>query len=858
MKRFTRILAVLLALVLVMGSIPAEAASTSITVNSQSALNEALTSGKYTKVTLKVDDKATIKINDGKYSTIALYIKAGKATIENNAVFKSITVDDASVYTEKAVGNTIKVADKKITFNVAKGAEVKTLTLAKKNATDSVNVEGKVTTLKVSSKTTLSLVNNGTVGKLYTYKGGSVDISGASSAVTTVYVKKTSATISTDLPIKFYVYKAADITLKEGSEGTSVTGKEDDAVITVKNNSGKKVTVKEKDGSKTTVKAGESKTVGGDAASVPTTAPTPTPTAAPTATPTPTPTAAPTATPTPEVKKMVITQKELDAFTIAGDNVSSSTKASDISLSYFENGIEIAYLINVKEVKYSNGELAVKMYDDFEAGKEFFVKVGSETGSFKAASYNIEDVTRVELATAQVPVFEPTAIEFKYFDKNGIELTKKVAGSINIYNTESPFENVGDLVIKQETVDLIAFLTGDSVTFSDEGGTKLSLTLITGKDAAGKSIKVPGSGSIIAKKPQINSIVYTITKDDGVYLKSSEKNSVKHTIEIDDSTFNVFEALVYMSDGTTKTLPELYYTIESANQNKLLIVGDASSGGTLLYPLSTGSVEIAIKDENGKKINSIVLEVRGARKPQTITITSLNNKNKLNVNTVVDDKLILVATVKDQYGEVIEDPSLLVEQDERTVTSTGTVAPVSFSSGKAIIKATDVSLTGTGNAIALNITCVDNPSVKTRFDFMAKDVAYSLTEKYTEKAVVEGSKSIDTMLTLNTQENESTFVYLESSKDGFFVKEETGKLLTAAPTIKLTATDLGVASGVTVLCFTIRNGSKYISSSSSNIQIGSDNIEFIPITTGSKLPAGTYTIDFYQIKAGDSSSTITR
>nr|MCR5331837.1 hypothetical protein [Lachnospiraceae bacterium] len=422
MKRFTRILAVMLALVLVFGSIPAQAASSSTTVTTQSALNEALTNGKYTKITIKTSDKLTFKIGDAKYSKIDLYVKSAKATIENNAVFKSITVDDAATYTEKAVGNTIKVADKKLTLNVAKGAKVKTLTLAKKNATDSVNIEGEVITLKVSSKTNLSLVNNGTISKLYTYKGGELDISGTPSAKTKIYVKKTGAAIKSVTPVKLYVYKAADITLETGAEGTTVNGKEDGAVISLKNGSGKKVTITEADGSKTSVSVGKSVTVGGSASeTTPAPTATPVPTAVPTATPTPEPTATPT--PTPEVKKLTVSQKATNVITISGDSVKSDIEKEDIKITYKESGISVPYSISIDKISYADGTVTVSYFSDFTANRVYYVKIGNDESNFTAVSDTLADVARIVCTTSTVPVAEYTSLDFKYYDGNDIELT---------------------------------------------------------------------------------------------------------------------------------------------------------------------------------------------------------------------------------------------------------------------------------------------------------------------------------------------------------------------------------------------------------------------------------------------------
>ncbi|MBR4725516.1 MAG: hypothetical protein IK071_07025 [Lachnospiraceae bacterium] len=870
MKRFTRLLAVVLAFVLVFGSIPAAAASKSITVKTQSSLNSALTSGKYTKITIKTSDKISFKIGDGKYTKIELYVKAANATVENSAVFKKIVIDDASVFTEKAIGNTIKVANKKTTVNVAKGAEVKTLALAKKGGNNSVNVQGKITTFKLSSaKTTLNLVNNGTIKKLYVYKADStVKISGTPDTKTSVITKKAAedTTIKSESPIKITLYADADVTLQEGAEGSSVTTKAADLNVSVVNDSKKKITVTD-NGTKKSVAAGKSLSIG-EAAT-----PTQAPTTAPTDTPTPTPTATPTPEPTPEPKKLKITQKSTTVFVLEGDCIKSGIKASDIKLFTQElNGVEIPYnSSSIKSVDYAEGAATVTMYSSLAGNKTLFVRVGGDNGdtaSFVTASGYVEDVARFELVTTMATVGEDKTLEFKFYDKNDVDITDEIKRydtsdsndvALSPMNFDSPSK--GALIITQKNTDNYnVTVYGDTVNFSKEGALALEIKLVKSLDSNWNPVTLTINASVVGRNPAMGEILYTITNDDGLYFKATEKNNANKALYIGDSTNNVFEALISVG-GSYKTLVELGYTPTAADENIFMVTGTATSGGWTLAAIREGTTGILLKDSSGTVVATVPnITVYAAKKSGTLDISL--SQSQLNVNAGADDHVIIRATVKDQYGNTVSNPSLKAEVID---TKTGTVALGSFTNGTLVIKGTDVSITGTGNVISLKITATDNAALTKTVNFGVKNVAYDPAEEaaYVKAPFVEGSRNLNSSLSIGTQDDDTTYVYVKyTSKDGYFVKEVAGKALSAVPTSKTTASELGIASGTTAIFYTLQyttfsgTGHEFITTNSSNIQLSTDNIALIPVATGSQLKEGNYMIQFYSITAGDTSSTI--
>ncbi|MCR5321890.1 MAG: hypothetical protein K6E85_01195 [Lachnospiraceae bacterium] len=876
MKRFTRVLAVVLALVLVFGSIPAEAASKQIKVKSQSALDEALSSGKYTKITISSSDKVTFKIASGKYKKVQLYVKSKNATVENSAVFKKIVITDAAVFNEKAVGNTIKVADKAVTINVLKGAKVKTLALSKTSASDnSVNIQGTVETLKIAEaakKTKLALVNNATLNKLYIYGDNSdVNISGTAdkTATVAVYDDADGTTIESASAIKLVIKGDADITLDEGAEGTTVAIKEDKLDVTLQNDSNKKVTVTEADGSKKSVAAGSSYTLGEEPA--PTATPTPTP--EPTATPTPTPEPTPTATPTPVPKKLEVSQTTTSVLKLKGDSVKSTITDKDIKIFTKEaNDVEIPSSNSIKSVTFADDVATVTMYSGFKGKQTFYVRVGGENGdtaSFVSASDYMEDVARVVLTTATATVGEDTALAFKFYDQNDVDITDGIMNYDTSDMNDVPLSAVnfesyskGSLIITCKNMETAnATVYGDRISFSQEGAAVLEISLVKALDTEYKPVTITTSASVVGRNPAMGDILYTITKDDGVYFAAKDKNNAVHSLFINDDINNVFEALISIG-GSYKTISELGYTLSAADENIFMVTGTASSGGVKLYALREGTTDMIVKDSSGKIVTTIKgITVRGAKKAESLEVKL--SQTQLNTNAAVGDEIVIRATVKDQYGTAIENPSLKIEQVD---TKTGTVALGSFTNGTLVVHGSDVTLSGTGNVITLRITCADNTARTQTVSFGVKDVPYNPADAatYIKAPYVEGSRNLDSSLAIGAQDDDTTYVYVRyTSKDGYFVKEEAGTALSAMPTTKLTAAELGIPAGTTAVFYTLQyttlsgTGLEFITGSNANIQIDPNNIALIPVATASQLKAGNYRIQFYSITAGTSSSTVT-
>ena len=167
-KKIFRLFAIVLIMVLAFTSLPVSAAK-KITVNSGKKLEKELKKKKSGTIVLSTNSKKTITIP--KVSTSKnkkLIINAPNAKIVNSSVMKSITVEKASKYTEKAKGNKIVLADSQTSFSAVSKSSVKKITVSAKTAQITLGENAKVSNLACQT-------NSATVN-VSVSEGASIDV----------------------------------------------------------------------------------------------------------------------------------------------------------------------------------------------------------------------------------------------------------------------------------------------------------------------------------------------------------------------------------------------------------------------------------------------------------------------------------------------------------------------------------------------------------------------------------------------------------------------------------------------------------------------------------------------------------
>lgn len=229
-----------------------------VTVSTQADLTKALATKGVSKIVVKTNKAVKFTVKKGKYSK-KLEMNAPKATITNSGAWTGVTVVDAKSYTEKAKTNKIVVKDKKVTLTVAKGATAKSVTFAKKGASNSVNINGAVDVVTISEPSNLNITDNGSLKKVTVDAKTTVSLSGASDVKTTVSLTKKAGGSSVKSAVPVAVKASADVAiiLKKGAEGSAVTVKSADAKVELTNSTKDTIEITKADGTKESVAAGE-------------------------------------------------------------------------------------------------------------------------------------------------------------------------------------------------------------------------------------------------------------------------------------------------------------------------------------------------------------------------------------------------------------------------------------------------------------------------------------------------------------------------------------------------------------------------------------------------------------------------
>ena len=180
---------------------------TQATVSSQEELLAALAQKSIRTLTIQTPKSGKLTIPKGMYTNVALTVDAPVADIENYGVFQSVTILSIKpdTWTERAVGNTLRVLAQAARIVVEKGARLKSVLFAKAEAKVKLEVNGAVDQVTVSEKTEL-------------------EISGSPENVPEVSIEESASgtELVSKVPVNVTLNASADITFQKGAEKSTV------------------------------------------------------------------------------------------------------------------------------------------------------------------------------------------------------------------------------------------------------------------------------------------------------------------------------------------------------------------------------------------------------------------------------------------------------------------------------------------------------------------------------------------------------------------------------------------------------------------------------------------------------------
>ena len=788
MKRVTKLLAALLVLVLVIGAIPVQAASTP---------------------SLKKSSKV-------------LYLGGCKGT--------------------KANGTKAKFYESVKASKLLKGFKSSTMDIKLESSNEKV--------VKVSnSNGTITAVGRGTAKVMITVRNKSTE--------KTIFAKEVKITVKKNADADFSVTGIKDGAEYEVGKSLTVvlTRKSDDDYRKLSvDNKGVTLTKKNKYGSKYTVKfteagtytftaiAYQSSTYAGATAkktfTVTVKGAAPTPTVTPTATPTPT-----TAPSNASIK-----QTTLNTFVISGVENAADLKAKDLKKTYKVSGYDIEKT-GVSSVTADGTDLTVSMLSDFDAGVEYFVNYTGYNGtplSFKSATFSVKDIASITVSNQRVLTGQNADLGVRYLNKDGVDITSGVSSLV-----------IPTMTIVEGGISDLYVVSGTQVYFLNANKTAvLEISVMTGVDELGKAQYITQKVAVTSYEPQYSSFIWTVTSDDGAYMKKDDPQNHSFTI---DTTSPVLEGYFVYKDEkgneTYKTFTEEGITkILVADQTVVMDGVKTAAGGWGLIPNKTGATSILLY-KGDRAVAEAQITILGAKQANALTVTA--SKQTLNVNSVAGDSIVLTAVVKDQYGNELKGQTINVVQNDLTK-NIGTVALGAFdSNGKLTIPGGSVALnTGiTNGVIALTVTC-GSGSATVQFqvaDFAEANV-WTLAS-YPEASLI----TIDTAIKQGDAAPGEARFAVEGRNGAFSVKKEVIQFFAGKqPTAQLKASDLGIAVGTKIYIFTVQKDGQFLSALPAPcITNTSTELVFKAFDVQTKLEAGNYVIAAYSIVGGAENSQIT-
>ncbi|MBQ2276676.1 MAG: hypothetical protein II331_08545, partial [Lachnospiraceae bacterium] len=159
-KLMTKVFAGMMVTALVLQSTPmapvSAQAAQKVVIKTQKQLDAALKNKNVTAIEIRTNSGTTFSIKRGDYNK-SIVVNSTKAKVVNNGEFKSVTVKNATSFTEKADNNKINVTDKNLNLTVSKGADNSKITVSSTGGKVNVKADGKVATVTVNKKTTLKV-----------------------------------------------------------------------------------------------------------------------------------------------------------------------------------------------------------------------------------------------------------------------------------------------------------------------------------------------------------------------------------------------------------------------------------------------------------------------------------------------------------------------------------------------------------------------------------------------------------------------------------------------------------------------------------------------------------------------------
>ncbi len=419
--------------------------------------------------------------------------------------------------------------------------------------------------------------------------------------------------------------------------------------------------------------------------------------------------------------------------------------------------------------------ITVKFLAPFQKGETYFVQYDNAeepVGSFTAINPKKDSVKSIVITTNKVTAGDLTEIKYQLLDENGIDITSGIAslGTFKFEMTEG--DQINNYVTSITPYKVYMAKAGDVITikgtytYVDDANNSVNITGETKVYAEAPEAWKRGAAEGLVTGDGLLIKVADNTLDNEV------KKGAAWTMDQPQVNFQIFvpysktTGTKYEGFGMTGVANEFgSYEIKVADETVALYMGMSSDGKKAILkankPGTTSVIIYGKKTDNSTEVlGAVNLTVKEARKVGTYTVAAENNKRDLNFDYKAD-KVTFKFDVKDQDGGDYYKPETV------TVTCASEkvkIADTSFTYQR-----------GSSETFTVNpdmLTAVDNNTLTIKFKIANIEQVVNVTVASDGKAdryvLTVGPTSVDTAIAVGTDKNPAVAIALQGvTKNGF-------------------------------------------------------------------------------------------
>ncbi|SHE28157.1 hypothetical protein SAMN02745218_00006 [Desulfofundulus australicus DSM 11792] len=346
----------------------------------------------------------------------------------------------------------------------------------------------------------------------------------------------------------------------------------------------------------------------------------------------------------------------------------------------------------VKAVTIEKGVATIEFYEALESGNtyDFIFNIGEETVT---ASYKfvVAEVAKIVATNQVVPAEVPTAIKYKVYDVNGLDVTDDVQVE---FESTVPITN-GEITLGNSETAFVV------IKYTNEDGTVIKSDRIT----------VKGETPKVAKLLNWTLATGSVNFDDEGYVQNKlvkAGTTPEFYLQVEDQFGNKHDL------QNSNILENTIVTYESLDKTVALV--DKNTG--VVTPIATGTVPVKIMfSQNGVTYFSETVEITVGEQAKFSAIEL--NKTDITLSSSLLTPESVTLTFKDQFGDkivlsnatvtaTVKTGTGIITLDSTTETITGTNAtftinPVQGKEGTATV---EFAVEGTTIKAVVNVTVV--------------------------------------------------------------------------------------------------------------------------------------------------------